>query len=43
MSRRFSLAGVEPRTNTPAEFADLIKREIVTWKKVVKDAGIKVE
>lgn len=43
ISRRFSLAGVEPRTNTPTEFADLIKREIVTWKKVVRDVGIKVE
>jgi tripartite-type tricarboxylate transporter receptor subunit TctC len=43
ISRRFGLAGVEPRTNTPGEFADLIKREIATWRKVVKDAGIKVE
>jgi tripartite-type tricarboxylate transporter receptor subunit TctC len=43
VSRRFGLAGVEPQTNTPAAFADLIKREIVTWKKVVKDAGIQLE
>jgi tripartite-type tricarboxylate transporter receptor subunit TctC len=42
-SRRFSLAGVEPRTNTPAEFARLIEREIDTWGKVVKDAGIRLE
>jgi tripartite-type tricarboxylate transporter receptor subunit TctC len=40
VSRRFALAGVEPQTNTPAAFADLIGREIVTWRKVVKDAGI---
>ena len=43
VSRRFSLAGVEPQTNTPAAFADLIKREIVTWQNVVKNAGIQVE
>ena len=43
VSRRFSLAGVEPRSNTPAAFADLIRREIGTWRKVVKDAGIQVE
>jgi tripartite-type tricarboxylate transporter receptor subunit TctC len=43
VSRRFALAGVEPQTNTPAAFGDLIKREIVTWRKVVKDAGIQVE
>ncbi len=43
VSRRFNLAGVEPQTNTPAAFADLIQREIVTWQKVVKNAGIPVE
>jgi len=43
MSRRFASAGVEPRTNTSAEFAELIGREIVTWRKVVKDAGIQLD
>jgi len=40
---RFALAGVEPVTNTPEAFAELIRREVVTWTKVVKAANIKVE
>ena len=40
---RFAKAGVEPVTNTPAAFSELIRREIVTWSKVVKAANIKVE
>jgi tripartite-type tricarboxylate transporter receptor subunit TctC len=43
VSRRFALAGVEPQTNTPDAFAALIRGEIATWQKVVKDAGIPVE
>lgn len=40
---RFASVGVEPQTNTPEQFAELIRREIVTWGKVVKAANIKVE
>jgi len=40
---RFASAGVEPQTNTPEAFAELIQREVVTWSKVVKAANIKVE
>jgi tripartite-type tricarboxylate transporter receptor subunit TctC len=43
VSKRFASAGVEPQTNTPEQFAELIRREIVTWGKVVKAANIKVE
>jgi tripartite-type tricarboxylate transporter receptor subunit TctC len=43
VSSRFAGAGVEPVTNTPEAFADLIRREVVTWTKVVKAANIKVE
>jgi tripartite-type tricarboxylate transporter receptor subunit TctC len=43
VSRRFATAGVEPQTNTPAAFTALIKTEIATWQKVVKEAGIRVE
>ena len=43
VSSRFAGAGVEPQTNTPEAFAELIRREIVTWSKVVKAANIRVE
>lgn len=43
VSSRFAGAGVEPQTNTPEQFADLIRREVATWTKVVKAANIKVE
>jgi tripartite-type tricarboxylate transporter receptor subunit TctC len=41
--KRFTGAGVEPQTNSPAAFASMIKQEIATWKKVVKAANIPVE
>jgi hypothetical protein len=37
------VAGVEPRSNSAAEFGELIQREIVVWQRVVKDAGIPTE
>jgi tripartite-type tricarboxylate transporter receptor subunit TctC len=43
VSSRFANAGVEPQTNTPEAFAELIRQEVVTWSKVVKAANIKVE
>jgi tripartite-type tricarboxylate transporter receptor subunit TctC len=43
VSSRFTGAGVEPQTNTPEAFAELIRREVVTWSKVVKAANIRVE
>jgi tripartite-type tricarboxylate transporter receptor subunit TctC len=43
VSKRFATAGVEPQTNTPEAFRELIAREAVTWGKVVKAANIKVE
>ena len=43
VSSRFAGAGVEPQTNTPEDFAELIRREVVTWSKVVKAANIRVD
>jgi tripartite-type tricarboxylate transporter receptor subunit TctC len=43
VSTRFAGAGVEPHTNTPEAFAELIRNEVVTWSKVVKAANIRVE
>ena len=35
--------GLEPTGNSPDEFAALIKSEIPTWAKVIKDSGIKLD
>ena len=40
---RFVGAGLEPRSSTPEEFRDIIRREIPLWHKVAKQANIKVE
>jgi tripartite-type tricarboxylate transporter receptor subunit TctC len=43
VSGRFAAAGVEPQTNTPEAFAEMIRLEIPKWRKVVKAANIKVD
>jgi tripartite-type tricarboxylate transporter receptor subunit TctC len=35
--------GLQPAGGTPEQFLARIKKEIETWQKVVKDAGVKVE
>ena len=40
---RFAAAGLEPVSNTPDEFAALLRREIPEWQKVAKAANIRVE
>jgi tripartite-type tricarboxylate transporter receptor subunit TctC len=40
---RFASAGLEPVSNTPDEFAALLRREIPEWNKVAKAANIRVE
>jgi tripartite-type tricarboxylate transporter receptor subunit TctC len=35
--------GVSPAGGTPAQFRDTIAREIGVWRKVAKDANVKVE
>ncbi len=40
---RFAIAGLEPVSNTPDEFAALLKREIPEWNKVAKEANIRIE
>ena len=40
---RFIASGLEPRSTTPEEFRDIIRREIPIWNKVAKQANIKLE
>ena len=40
---RFAKQGADIVASTPAEFAGFIKREIVKWTKVIKDAGATVD
>jgi tripartite-type tricarboxylate transporter receptor subunit TctC len=40
--RKFDELGLEPVGNTPAEFAELIRKETPEWARVIKDAGIKL-
>jgi tripartite-type tricarboxylate transporter receptor subunit TctC len=40
---RYVAAGLEPVSNSPAEFAAQLKREIPRWQQVVKAANIHVE
>ena len=40
---RFAVAGLEPVSNTPDEFAALLQREIPEWHKIAKAANIRVE
>jgi len=41
LRERLSTAGIEPRPNSPDEFAAFIKSETVRYAQVIKDAGIK--
>ena len=40
---QFLAQGVEPSTNTPAEFRRMVGDEIAKWGKVVKATGVKIE
>ena len=43
MKERLVTLGFEPVASTPDEFAERIKVEIETWRKVIRAAGIKAE
>jgi tripartite-type tricarboxylate transporter receptor subunit TctC len=40
---RLARQGVEPQASTPQQLHDRIRSEIERWRKVVKDADIKIE
>jgi tripartite-type tricarboxylate transporter receptor subunit TctC len=37
---KLDIAGCEPKSATPEQFADIIRADVALWAKVVKDAGI---
>ena len=43
MKRILAHEGAEPVGNSPSEFAAIIQREIVSWRKVIETAGIKAD
>jgi tripartite-type tricarboxylate transporter receptor subunit TctC len=43
MRETISAQGFEPSSNSPQEFAGLIRSEMARWEKVVKTSGFKVE
>ena len=43
LRERLDALATDPVTSTPEEFADLIRREIVKWGEVVREAGLKAE
>jgi len=43
MKDRLAAMATDPVTSTPEEFADYIKREIVKWGEVVRQAGLKAD
>src|SRR5713226_2079940 len=43
LKERLAAMATDPATSTPEEFADYIKREIVKWGEVVRQAGLKAD
>jgi tripartite-type tricarboxylate transporter receptor subunit TctC len=43
MAERFVAQGIDLQAGTPEQFASLIKSEVVKWRKVVRDAGARVD
>lgn len=43
MQQRFARDGAEPVTGTPTQFAERVASEVARWRKVVKEANLRVE
>lgn len=43
VQERFIALGAEPKSNTPQEFAQLVKADLARWGRVVKEGNIKLE
>jgi len=42
-AEQITAIGIDPLGDSPAEFADYLRKEIPRWQAIVKDAGVKVE
>ncbi len=40
---RFSQQGVDPETNSPEQFARLIRDDYARWTKIIRATGIKLD
>jgi tripartite-type tricarboxylate transporter receptor subunit TctC len=40
---KISAIGIDPLGDTPEEFAVFLRKDIPRWKRIVKDAGVKIE
>ena len=43
MRERFATLGIEPVGNTPEQFAEQIKSDLVRWGRVVEQAKIRLD
>jgi tripartite-type tricarboxylate transporter receptor subunit TctC len=43
VNKRISELGAEPVGSTPQQYAAFIQSEIVKWRKVIKEAGVRLE
>jgi tripartite-type tricarboxylate transporter receptor subunit TctC len=43
MQQRFARDGAESVTSTPAQFSERIVSQVARWRKVVKEANLRVE
>ena len=41
--QRFQVNGLETGTSTPQGFGDIIRADLQTWSKLIKDANISVD
>jgi len=43
MRRRFLAEGADPYSGSPADFADALRKELESWRKVVREGGLKID
>ena len=43
MRRRFQAEGADPYSGSPADFAEALRRELESWRKVVREGGLKID
>jgi tripartite-type tricarboxylate transporter receptor subunit TctC len=43
MRRRFQTEGADPYSGSPADFGDALRKELESWRKVVREGGLKID